>query len=133
MRDWEKTLFRKGHFGRYTIQGFRYESQGEVAWHITTRPHARNHFHEYWVSGGSFYSLNTNYTYNSTNLMMIFRVTGAANCQDCRVVSELTSQPVVDLDPVEKQTVMTAIAGWGQSSGGWHRNPEIGGSPGLGV
>jgi hypothetical protein len=111
MTNCEKTLSRKGYFGRrlvhrrtiapYAIHGIKYPS--EDAWHIIVSEHSKDPC-DYWVSRGSCFPMSLLYMRNN------------------RIIIQRTNQPVVDMNPEEREAVMTAIAEWEGPDG-----PNIGG------
>ncbi len=103
-RSWEKIQSRNGHFGhrlvhgrliaRYMVHGFQCQSEGETAWRINVCEPSRNYQNDYWVSGGSFYSMNISSMHNNTDLTII-QMTGPR-----------------EIHPLEQQAVIAAITEW---------------------
>ena len=93
------------------ITGIQYQSDGEIAWHITTwLPSQFSHVHDYWVGADrSFYSIARIQTSASRWLLVI---ADNAVCQQCQEIANHTNRPVVDMSPAEKRLVLDAITEW---------------------
>jgi hypothetical protein len=86
----------QGHFGKYIVFGFEYQSEnGEIGWHTTSLTHD-SPAHDFWVSsGGEFHAVNIHLSYSFT------------------YETPIEAQEVAPyIDPDEKKAILDAIALW---------------------
>lgn len=96
-RRLQMTSKHAGVFNEYQMYGFQYEDDGgSRSWHVTAWHGMRNGVHSYWVTeDGEFLRVSMHIAYNYTNNTLIE-----------------TFGPVTEIDPKEKDAILSGIAEW---------------------